>query len=239
MLAGDDDPIIPLVNATIMHTADPGLPAARLRRRAPRPHHREPPSSRRHRALRARLNPQETRHACHRPHHRLLRPRAAAHRRGGTRCCAACATSCAPRSNRSSTTTGPGSGSRSSSAPAYAKLGIAGAAYEGFGCPGGRPLLDGMISMEIARIDPSIATFHGVHSGLAMGSIVMCGSEEQKQRWLPAMARRRRSARSGSPSPTSAPAPRAGSPRRRAETANGGSWTARRTGSATRRSPTS
>jgi glutaryl-CoA dehydrogenase len=38
-------------------------------------------------------------------------------------------------------------------------------------------------------VDPSIATFHGVHSGLAMGSIYHCGSEEQKQRWLPDMAR--------------------------------------------------
>jgi glutaryl-CoA dehydrogenase len=38
-------------------------------------------------------------------------------------------------------------------------------------------------------VDPSIATFMGVHGGLAMGSIYLCGSEEQKQRWLPAMAR--------------------------------------------------
>ena len=43
--------------------------------------------------------------------------------------------------------------------------------------------------MELARVDPSIATFIGVHGGLAMGSIYLCGSEEQKQRWLPAMAR--------------------------------------------------
>src|SRR3984893_9038133 len=46
-----------------------------------------------------------------------------------------------------------------------------------------------MIAMEVARTDPSIATFFGVHSGLAMGSIYLCGSEEQKQRWLPEMAR--------------------------------------------------
>ena len=46
-----------------------------------------------------------------------------------------------------------------------------------------------MIAMELARVDPSIATFMGVHGGLAMGSIYLCGSEEQKQRWLPAMAR--------------------------------------------------
>jgi glutaryl-CoA dehydrogenase len=43
--------------------------------------------------------------------------------------------------------------------------------------------------LELARIDCSIATFHGVHSGLAMGSIYLCGSDEQKQRWLPAMQR--------------------------------------------------
>jgi len=68
-------------------------------------------------------------------------------------------------------------------------LGIAGLSYEGYGCPGGGCLLDGMIAMEIARVDSSIATFFGVHSGLAMGSIYLCGSEEQKQRWLPEMAR--------------------------------------------------
>src|SRR4029079_4512671 len=38
-------------------------------------------------------------------------------------------------------------------------------------------------------VDPSIATFVGVHSGLAMGTIVLCGSDEQKDRWLPAMQR--------------------------------------------------
>src|SRR5436853_5612666 len=43
--------------------------------------------------------------------------------------------------------------------------------------------------MELAAGDSSIATFRGVHSGLAMGSIYLCGSEEQKQQWLPAMAR--------------------------------------------------
>jgi glutaryl-CoA dehydrogenase len=73
--------------------------------------------------------------------------------------------------------------------PGMAELGIAGMAYDGYGCPGGGSVLDGMIAMEIARVDPSIATFFGVHSGLAMGSIYLCGSDEQKQRWLPAMAR--------------------------------------------------
>jgi glutaryl-CoA dehydrogenase len=73
--------------------------------------------------------------------------------------------------------------------PEIAALGIAGVAYEGYGCPGGGPLLDGVLAMELARSDPSMSTFLGVHSGLAMGSIYLCGSEEQKERWLPPMAR--------------------------------------------------
>jgi glutaryl-CoA dehydrogenase len=73
--------------------------------------------------------------------------------------------------------------------PGLAALGIAGLACDGYGCPGGSSLLDGMIALELARVDPSIATFMGVHGGLAMGSIYLCGSEEQKQRWLPEMAR--------------------------------------------------
>jgi len=73
--------------------------------------------------------------------------------------------------------------------PAMSELGLAGLAYSGYGCRGGGCLLDGMVAMELARVDSSIATFAGVHGGLAMGSIYLCGSEEQKQRWLPAMAR--------------------------------------------------
>ena len=73
--------------------------------------------------------------------------------------------------------------------PGLAQLGIAGVAYDGYGCPGGGPLLDGVLAMELARSDPSMSTFMGVHSGLAMGSVYLCGSEEQKERWLPPMAR--------------------------------------------------
>ena len=73
--------------------------------------------------------------------------------------------------------------------PGLAALGIAGLPYQGYGCPGMSSLLDGMMAMEMARVDSSIATFFGVHSGLAMGSIYLCGSDEQKQQWLPAMTR--------------------------------------------------
>lgn len=39
--------------------------------------------------------------------------------------------------------------------------------------------------MEMARVDASLATFAVVHSGLAMRSIEVAGTEEQKQYWLP------------------------------------------------------
>ena len=65
--------------------------------------------------------------------------------------------------------------------PAFAALGTSGLAYSGYGCGGRGALLDGMVAMELARVDPSIATFNGVHGGLAMGSIDLCGSPEQKQ----------------------------------------------------------
>jgi glutaryl-CoA dehydrogenase len=72
--------------------------------------------------------------------------------------------------------------------PGLAELGIAGNPYTGYGCPGRSSLADGMIAMELSKGDPSMATFMGVHGGLAMGSIYLCGSEDQKQRWLPPMA---------------------------------------------------
>ena len=71
----------------------------------------------------------------------------------------------------------------------FAELKIAGLPYHGYGCPGRSFLADGFVAMELARVDPSMATFHGVQNGLAMGSIYLCGSEEQKQEWLPRMAR--------------------------------------------------
>jgi glutaryl-CoA dehydrogenase len=71
--------------------------------------------------------------------------------------------------------------------PKMAELNIAGLTYQGFGCPGHSALLEGFIAMEMARVDTSISTFFGVQSGLAMGSIYLCGSEAQKQAWLPAM----------------------------------------------------
>ena len=72
--------------------------------------------------------------------------------------------------------------------PKIAELGIVGGTIEGYGCPGLSPLASGMASLEMSRGDGSINTFFGVQSGLAMGTVNMLGSEEQKQRWLPTMA---------------------------------------------------
>ncbi|GAC1346651.1 MAG: acyl-CoA dehydrogenase family protein [Ktedonobacteraceae bacterium] len=73
--------------------------------------------------------------------------------------------------------------------PTLAALNIAGGSIKGYGCPGMSAVAAGLIALELARGDASICTFFGVHSGLAMSAIAMLGSEEQKQRWLPAMAR--------------------------------------------------
>ncbi len=73
--------------------------------------------------------------------------------------------------------------------PRIAELGIVGGTIKGYGCPGFSSVEVGIIAAELARGDGSVGTFVGVTGGLAMGAIAACGSEEQKQRWLPAMAR--------------------------------------------------
>ena len=72
--------------------------------------------------------------------------------------------------------------------PKIAELGLAGGVIDGYGCPGMSATAAGLVSMEWARADGSIGTFFGVHSNLAMQSIHLLGSEEQRERWLPAMA---------------------------------------------------
>jgi len=69
------------------------------------------------------------------------------------------------------------------------ELGIVGDGITGYGCPPMSPIASGLIHLELNRGDGSLGTFLGVRAGLAMQSIAMLGSEEQKQRWLPPMAR--------------------------------------------------
>jgi glutaryl-CoA dehydrogenase len=73
--------------------------------------------------------------------------------------------------------------------PKIAELGLAGGVIKGHGCPGMSATAAGLVSMEWARADGSVGTFFGVHSNLAMQSIDMLGSEEQRERWLEPMAR--------------------------------------------------
>ncbi|MER7011865.1 acyl-CoA dehydrogenase family protein [Saccharopolyspora sp. NPDC000359] len=70
----------------------------------------------------------------------------------------------------------------------FAKLRLAGYQYpeHGDGTPRS-PLFTGFLSLELNRIDPSLAVFSGVHTGLAMGSIHNGGDQEQRDRWIPDM----------------------------------------------------
>jgi glutaryl-CoA dehydrogenase len=69
------------------------------------------------------------------------------------------------------------------------ELGLVGDGIRGYGCPDMSTRAAGLITMELNRGDGSIGTFVGVQAGLAMRAIALLGSEKQKQRWLPAMAR--------------------------------------------------
>ncbi len=73
--------------------------------------------------------------------------------------------------------------------PEFAKLGIVGTAIQGYGCPGLTRLQAGLVAMELSRGDGSVNTINAVQSGLVMGTINLFGSEEQKQRWLPSLAK--------------------------------------------------
>ena len=76
--------------------------------------------------------------------------------------------------------------------PLFQRLGelrLVGDDIEGYGCPGMSALASGLVHMEVNRGDGSLGTFLGVQSGLAMKAIHLLGSDEQRARWLPGMAR--------------------------------------------------
>ena len=84
------------------------------------------------------------------------------------------------------------------------QLPILGGMIRGFGSAGLDPMALGMVMYELAKGDGSITTFYGVHSGLAMGSIGLLGSNEQRERWLPAMSRLEKIGAFGRPSRSAA-----------------------------------
>ncbi|MCG2623093.1 acyl-CoA dehydrogenase family protein [Arthrobacter sp. I2-34] len=73
--------------------------------------------------------------------------------------------------------------------PGIAELGVVGTTIQGYGCPGMSRKAAGMVAREMARADGSLNTFLGIHSNLCMGALNILGSPEQRERWLPALAR--------------------------------------------------
>ena len=71
--------------------------------------------------------------------------------------------------------------------PEMAELGLLGAGIDGYGCPGLGPIAYGLILQELERGDSGIRSFASAQGALAMWPIRAYGSEEQKERWLPAM----------------------------------------------------
>ena len=74
-------------------------------------------------------------------------------------------------------------------APALGELGLLGMELEGYGCPGRSAVQYGLAALELEAGDSGVRTFVSVQGSLAMGSIHRWGSEQQKQEWLPRMAR--------------------------------------------------
>ena len=70
-----------------------------------------------------------------------------------------------------------------------AELGLLGSSIEGYDCAGLNSICYGLICQELERADSGLRSFVSVQSSLVMYPIHAFGSEEQKQRWLPAMAR--------------------------------------------------
>ncbi len=73
--------------------------------------------------------------------------------------------------------------------PRMAELGIFGANLRGYGCAGMNNVAYGLIMQELERADSGLRSMASVQGGLSMYAIYAYGSEEQKQRWLPPMAR--------------------------------------------------
>src|SRR5262249_61525723 len=85
--------------------------------------------------------------------------------------------------------TGGGAGLPLALARRLGELGLVGDGIEGYGCPPMSIVAAGLIQMELSRGDGSLGVLLGVQAGLAMRSVATHGSEGQKQRWLPSMAR--------------------------------------------------
>lgn len=68
-------------------------------------------------------------------------------------------------------------------------LGALGCTINGYGCPGVSNVAYGLIAREIERIDSAYRSALSVQSSLAMGAIYKYGTDEQKEKYLPQMAK--------------------------------------------------
>ncbi len=73
--------------------------------------------------------------------------------------------------------------------PEMAELGVYGANIQGYGCPGLNNVAYGLIMQELERGDSGLRSFVSVQGGLCMYPILAYGSDEQKNKYLPAMAK--------------------------------------------------
>lgn len=73
--------------------------------------------------------------------------------------------------------------------PEFADLGLLGMHLEGYGCAGKSAVEYGLACMELEAGDSGLRTFVSVQGSLAMSAIYKFGSEEQKEEWLPRMAK--------------------------------------------------
>jgi glutaryl-CoA dehydrogenase len=73
--------------------------------------------------------------------------------------------------------------------PGLAELGLLGANLTGYGLPGLGAVAYGLVMQELERGDSALRSFVSVQGALSMYAIHRFGSEEQKERWLPAMGR--------------------------------------------------
>jgi glutaryl-CoA dehydrogenase len=73
--------------------------------------------------------------------------------------------------------------------PEFARMGLLGAPLEGYGCAGLNPVAYGLSMLELEKVDSGVRSFCSVQTALAMWPIYSYGSDEQKEQWLPQMAR--------------------------------------------------
>jgi glutaryl-CoA dehydrogenase len=73
--------------------------------------------------------------------------------------------------------------------PEFARMGLLGAPLQGYGCAGLNPVAYGLTMLELEKIDSGLRSFCSVQTALAMWPVYTYGSEAQRERWLPSMAR--------------------------------------------------